>query len=92
VFTSGVPGRLRGGERIFDQGRTAPFFRTDLRLERRFRLSDVGYVSVVAELLNATLSSEAIRRTCDVVDGVRRCEDVVVGPITLPNLKVEARF
>ncbi len=92
VFTSGVPGRLRGGERIFDQGRSAPFFRTDLRLERRFRLSDVGYVSVVAELLNATLSSEAIRRTCENVDGVRTCEDVVVGPITLPNLKVEARF
>jgi TonB family protein len=92
VFTSGVPGRLRGRQRIFDQGRSAPFFRADLRLERRFRLSDVGYVSVVAELLNATFSSEVIRRGCDIIDGERVCEDVVVGPITLPNLKVEARF
>ncbi len=89
VIYSGVPGRLEGARRVFDRGRAAPFFRGDLRLERRFRLHDNGYLSVVAELLNATFSSEAIRRVCVPDEG---CEETVIGPIFLPNLKVEARF
>ncbi len=89
VFYSGVPGRLEGARRVFDQGRSTPFFRGDLRLERRFRFQDNGYLSLVAELLNATFSSEAIRRVCVRGQG---CEETVIGPIFLPNLKVEARF
>lgn len=91
VIYSGVPGRLEGSRRVFDQGRATPFFRGDLRLERRFRFQDNGYLSVVAELLNATFSSEAIRRVC-LPEPLNDCEETVIGPIFLPNLKVEARF
>lgn len=89
VFYTGVPGRLHARWRIFDQGRAPAFFRGDLRLERVFRFAGDGYLSVVAELLNATFSAEAIRRVC-FEDGT--CDDDFIGPIFLPNLKVEARF
>lgn len=88
VFYSGVPGRRTGDRRIFDQSRADPFFRIDLQLERRFRVGDAGYWSIVAEILNATGSTETLRRLCDPTG----CEDTQVGPIFLPNLRVEGHF
>jgi len=93
VAYSGVPGRLeaQGQRRVFDQGRAPPFVRADLRLERRFRFEGDSYLSVVAELLNATFSRETIRRVCNPAQP-EECTNTTVGPIFLPNLKVEARF
>lgn len=91
VFYSGVPGRLEGRYRLFDRGRSRPFFRGDLRLERQFRFGGDSYLSVVAELLNATFSSEVLRRVC-IPGDEGTCNDEVLPPIFLPNLKVEARF
>lgn len=91
VFYSGLPG---GGDqvRLYDQERAAPFLRLDLRAERRFRLGDESYWSVVAEAQNVTFSKEVLRRTCrQMPDGVE-CSDTVVGPVVLPYLKVEARY
>lgn len=88
VLYSGVPGSRALGEwRMFDRSRAQPFFRVDLRLEKRFRLSEQSYISVVAELMNATMSREVLRRPCD-----RRCENEYVGPITLPSLGVSGQF
>jgi TonB family protein len=89
VFYSGVPGRKRGTQPVFDQPRAIPFFRLDGRVERRFRWGEHGYVSVVGELLNATMSSEVIRRECD--DG-QACQDTAPGAVFLPNFKVEASY
>jgi hypothetical protein len=74
---------------LFDgSDRTDPFFRLDLRAERRFRLSDVGSLSVVAELLNATFSHEVTERSCN----QSGCAEVGVGPIVIPNLGLELRY
>jgi TonB family protein len=86
VFYNGVPGR-EYGEAYFPHSRSAPFFRLDLRLERRFRLGPRSWWSLVAEALNVTASREALSRVCDLT-----CTDEVVGPVLLPNVKVEAQF
>lgn len=88
VFYSGVPGRLRREER-FPFSRANPFFRVDLRLERRFRLGPRSWWSLIAEALNATASKETLTRTCTAEDG---CQDREVGPVFLPNVKLEAQF
>jgi TonB family protein len=88
VFYSGVPGsRTLGERRIFDQSRAAPFFRIDLRLEKRFMLTPSAWWAVTAELMNATLSREVLRRPCE-----PDCRDETVGPIVLPSLGVTGQF
>ncbi len=88
VAYSGVPGRRTGDRRIFDQSRAHPFVRLDLQLERRFRIGERSYWSIVAEVLNATGSTETLRRLCD----PNSCTDTEVGPVFLPNLRIEGHF
>jgi TonB family protein len=88
IFYSGVPGsRTFGDRRLFDQDRARPFFRVDLRLEKRFVLGPSAWLSVVAEMMNATLSTEVLRRPCEPT-----CTDETVGPIVLPSLGVLGQF
>jgi TonB family protein len=88
VFYSGVPGgRALGERRVFDQDRARPFVRLDVRLEKRFVISPSAWWSVVAEVMNASLSSEVVRRPCD-----PDCRDDEVGPIVLPSLGVIGQF
>jgi TonB family protein len=87
VLYSGIPGKQRTEER-FPHPRTDPFLRVDLRLERRFRLGPRSYWSVIAEGLNVTASRETLTRNCDELG----CEDEKVGPVFLPNVKIEAQF
>jgi TonB family protein len=68
--------------------RIPPFFRVDLRLERRFRVGEAGTLAVVAELLNATFSREVLGTTCT----NKGCEDQYIGPVVVPSLGVEAAF
>jgi hypothetical protein len=88
VFYSGVPGARRLGEqRVFDRERARPFFRVDLRLEKRFVSSPTSWWGVVLEVMNASLSREVLRRACE-----PECEDEVVGPIVLPSVGVTGQF
>lgn len=88
VLYSGVPGsRTLGERRIFDQPRAAPFFRVDLRLEKRFPISADSWWAITAEIMNATLSREVLRRPCQ-----PDCRDETVGPIVLPSLGVNGQF
>jgi hypothetical protein len=88
VLYSGVPGsRAFGDRRLFDQSRARPFFRIDLRVEKRFVLSPSAWWSVVAEIMNASLSTEVLRRPCEPT-----CRDENVGPIVLPSLGVLGQF
>lgn len=88
IFYSGVPGsRTFGDRRVFDQDRARPFVRLDLRLEKRFVLGPSSWWAVVAEMMNATLSSEVLRRPCEPT-----CSDETVGPIVLPSLGVLGQF
>jgi TonB family protein len=88
VFYSGVPGaRRRGDERVYDQDRARPFFRVDLRLEKRFVWSPTSWWAIVLEVMNASFSREVLRRSCQPV-----CENEEVGPIVLPSLGVTGQF
>jgi len=68
--------------------RLPPFFRVDLRLEKRWELGKKWWISFVAEWMNATLSKEAISTTCN----LQGCQSMEIGPVTIPSLGVEWGF
>lgn len=67
--------------------RSPPFFRLDVRAEKRFSIGERHFVSIVAEVQNATLSQEAHGISCS--SNPARCEPALMSPITLPSLGVE---
>jgi TonB family protein len=84
VFYTGSPelpedGGLVPVARASDPPRADPFFRLDLRLEKRWSLGERTWLSFVAEVMNTTLSKENFG-------------DQEVGPITIPSLGLEAGF
>jgi len=68
--------------------RLPPFFRLDLRLEKRWQLSKKVWISAVAEWMNATLAKEAVSTTCTLAG----CEAQTIGPVTIPSLGLEGGF
>ena len=68
--------------------RLAPFFRLDLRLEKRWPLGKKAWISFVAEFLNATLSKEQIGTSCT----LSGCQATTVGPVSIPSLGAEGGF
>ena len=77
------------------------FYRFDFRVEKRWTVGKTGYVSFVAEWLNATLRKEAFSVQCsqfgdssDLVSSLpgSRCQPDEVGPVTIPSLGVEGGF
>ncbi|MEI9949387.1 MAG: TonB-dependent receptor [Pseudomonadota bacterium] len=68
--------------------RLPPFFKLDLRVEKRWQLGPRSYFSFIAEWMNATLSKEAVSTTCT----LRGCETRTIGPITIPSLGIEGGF
>ncbi len=68
--------------------RLPPFFKLDLRLEKRWQLGPKAYFSFIAEWMNATLSKEAVSTTCT----LQGCETRTIGPITIPSLGIEGGF
>jgi hypothetical protein len=84
VFYSGAPelpeaNGLIQPLRVSAPPRAAPFFRLDLRLEKRWTVGERAWLSFVAEVMNSTLSKESFAG-----------QDV--GPITIPSLGLEAGF
>jgi TonB family protein len=80
---SGAPLRStpEGGEPIdvSDPPRDPVFYRLDFRIEKKWQLMGSVWLSVVLEMVNATLNTETI-------DGNE------VGPITLPSIGLEGGF
>ena len=88
VLYSGVPElNLQGSPHFTASRRGSPFFRLDLRAEKRFRLGQSGYWSVIAEILNATSTREVVRLDCGEV-----CRERSAGPVILPSVGLEAGF
>jgi hypothetical protein len=88
VFYSGVPElNLEGSPHFTASRRGRSYFRVDVRAEKRFRLGQTGYISAVAEVLNATSTREVVRLDCGEV-----CVERVAGPVVLPSIGVEAGF
>jgi TonB family protein len=88
VFYSGVPElNLQGTPHFSSDRRGRPYFRLDLRAEKRWRLGATGWWGVIFEMLNATGTTEVVRLDCG-----ERCAERVAGPVVLPSLGVQAGF
>jgi TonB family protein len=87
AYYSGIPGQTYlGSGTLFDGSlRSRPYYRADLRLERRWPIAGRGYWALVAEMLNATMSKEITSRKC----GSLGCTDEVSGPIAIPSVGFE---
>jgi len=68
--------------------RLPPFFRLDLRLEKRWQLTRTVWLSGVLEAMNATLNKEAVQSDCTLAG----CEAQEIGPVTIPSVGVEGGF
>lgn len=90
LVTTGVPTRTLtvDGPRFAGNNRPSPFFRLDLRAEKRWMLGETSWWAVNAEILNATASQEIVGRSCNPI----RCTDSVVGPLVLPSIGAEVAF
>jgi hypothetical protein len=88
VFYSGVPELNFEGSPHFVEGRRgAPYFRMDVRGEKRWRFGERTWLGVVAEVLNATSTVETVRLDCGT-----RCVERKAGPVILPSLGIEGGF
>jgi hypothetical protein len=88
VFYSGVPELNFEGTPHFVEGRRGPpYFRADVRGEKRWRFGERAWLGVVAEVLNATSTSEVVRLDCGT-----RCVERRAGPVILPSLGIEGGF
>jgi hypothetical protein len=84
VFYTGVPKTIQAGGATLPAPLEHPerdpnFYRIDLRLEKRWQISQKTWISLVLEMLNATLNKE--------VFGNRE-----IGPVSIPSIGVEAGF
>jgi len=89
AFASGIPGRrttLNGY--VFDGSRSDPLVRLDVKLAKRWYVSDHFNWGIYAEVLNATYSGTVSRRTC----GRRGCQDEGTAPIIIPSIGVDAAW
>lgn len=83
---SGVPGRRTTLEGfVFDQSRSDPFLRLDLKLSKRWYVTETYFWSAYLEVLNATNTGQVSSRIC----GIQACEDRGSAPLTIPSLGVE---
>lgn len=104
VFYSGGPIRpdtpAFEGQIVGKPPERAPdFVRIDGRIEKRWKIGSRGHLSLVLEVLNATLSTETTGYQCGTqlaLPGVTRnpppCSTRVFGPVTVPSVGVEGAF
>lgn len=69
----------------------------DLRLEKRWRLGQTGWIALVLEGLNVTLQKEVVDFDCRVTDVGSAASDLScageeIGPIAIPSIGVSAGF
>jgi hypothetical protein len=75
-----------------------PFYRVDVRLEKRWPFAKDGFIAFVAEVQNLTLRKEVTPFGLDCMGtggpqgGTTQCRHPSVGPITLPSVGVQASF
>ncbi|HSO35182.1 MAG TPA: energy transducer TonB [Labilithrix sp.] len=86
TFYTGLP--KASGDPTDTATRLNPFFRLDLRLEKRWQLGRTTWLSFVAEWLNALLAKEEVATTCT----LKGCDAQKIGPVTIPSIGLEGGF
>jgi hypothetical protein len=101
VFYSGAPySDLAGNVPVppYNGHRGPPFYRLDVRLEKRWLLGRDRSIAFILEGLNVTLSREATPFGLDCMGnmtpqgGTNQCTEGRIGPLTIPSVGVEAVF
>jgi hypothetical protein len=99
VFFTGSPySNLDGNVPIppYNGERYPPFFRLDLRGEKRWTLGPHSTLALILEVQNATLSRQVFGLDCqgDMTPDTStlNCKPAPSGPITLPSVGLEATF
>jgi hypothetical protein len=103
VFMSGTPySNLAGNVPMppYNGYRDPPFYRVDVRLEKRWSLGTNGYFAFIAEVQNVTLSTEVTpfgltcqgNQTSPQGRVTTQCSPSTIGPLTIPSVGVEASF
>jgi hypothetical protein len=88
MIYSGVPALLlEGSPKFTGDQRGSPYFRADLRIEKRWSLGQTSWWAINGEVLNATSTKEVVRIDCGGV-----CVERFAGPIILPSVGIEAGF
>ena len=85
TFYTGLP---KAPDPTSDSTRLSPFYRVDLRLEKRWNLGKTWWISFVAEWMNATLTKEQVSTTCT----LSGCTAQEIGPVTIPSIGAEGGF
>ncbi len=90
VFYSGFPADESGPGHApsAHPDRVRPFYRLDVRASKRWAFGERGWISLVLDLQNATLSKEVFDVDCE----ERGCTPRTLGPLTIPGLALEAGF
>jgi len=84
---SGLPYSTTTGTVGAPNAREPPFFRVDLRLEKKWRALG-GTLTLVFEWLNALLSKESFGTNC-YGGPLQQCGPNEIGPVTIPSVGVE---
>jgi hypothetical protein len=103
VFMTGAPYSNEAGNvpvPPYNAYRDPPFYRVDLRLEKRWALGKRGYFAFIAEVQNVTLSKEVapFGQSCEggqtTPNGpiTTQCSQPSIGPLTIPSIGAEASF
>jgi hypothetical protein len=72
------------------ESRLPPFYRLDIRVEKRWPIGTSGaFWAFVLEVLNTTLNREVVARDCG---GDGDCSDQAIGPVVIPSVGLEGRF
>ena len=96
-FTGGPYSRMEGEFALppYNSMRYRPFFRVDVRVEKRWSVGKTGSLAFVLEGQNVTLSKEWTG-TCRIMGteqtSTADCGPDAIGPITLPSVGLEAFF
>jgi hypothetical protein len=100
VFFTGQPySNMMGNIPVppYNDERYPPFFRLDVRLEKRWLFARGRSIAFIVEGQNVTLSKEGYGIDCRTVGTptmptTTRCGPGTIGPITIPSIGVEAVF
>ena len=101
VFMTGTPySNLTGNVPVapYNGLRDPPFYRVDVRLEKRWLLGKKRYVAFIFEVQNVTLSKETVPFGTDCQSsstsqgGTTQCTQPTIGPLTVPSIGVEGGF
>jgi TonB family protein len=86
---SGIPAQVAYLEAAQAPPRTPPFWRVDVKLQKRWMIAPPhAYWGLAIEVLNTTLNKEALNGSCNAFS----CKFEEVGPVTIPSIGVEGAF